>query len=306
MIKNIVLISFLILIFPFSSFSFSSYSIQDLDAFRFVGPGKVGKSDSGIFYPPYQKIVDELVLLEQSYPNFSELINIGKTEDGVDTFGIFIRNGSKTTKKIILITGATHGNEFLNIANRLPEAFLNEDIKEFYDFYKRGGAFFIIPIVNPYGYSNRVRYNANNVDLNRDFTNVITGFERFTQKESQNYADAVEELIDNTNANLKIAMDYHCCYRGALLFPWSYTRNPIPSNDRLELNQMGELLKDQLPNTQYGAVEEILWYGPDGTTMDYLYGKFGTLSMAYEGRHLEEEKYLEKHINWWKDIVTQY
>jgi succinylglutamate desuccinylase len=273
---------------------------------RNIGPGKVGRSDSGIDYPPYETIVQKMISLTGNNTEYSKLINIGLSEDKVNTYGILISNKKIKIKNLILITGATHGNEFLNIANKLPEAFLDQRNKSFYSFYNRGGAFFIIPIVNPYGYSNRVRYNINGVDLNRDFTNVITNVVRFTQKETQNYANFLEDFLKQTNANLNISVDYHCCYAGALLYPWSYTNTPIPTNDRFLFEEIGGHLKSNFPYADVGPVSDILWYSPDGTSLDYLYAKYNTLAMAYEGRYKTEENYIDSHINFWKDLVENF
>jgi len=188
---NKLFLSFFIFItiIPITSFSYSTYSYSRLENLNATGPEKVGRSDSGIEFPAYQHIVSDLINTAKTYPEYSELINIGSTEDNISTYGILLYNKKIEIKNLILITGATHGNEFLNIANRLPDAFLNENNKSFYNFFDRGGAFFIIPVVNPYGFSNRTRTNANNIDINRDFTNIITNKIRFTQKESQNYAN---------------------------------------------------------------------------------------------------------------------
>jgi hypothetical protein len=106
---------------------------------------------------------------------------------------------------------------------------------------------------------------------------------------------------------MAVTMDYHCCYSGSLLFPWGYTKDKIPQTDRDPLNEIGEMMKKYFgKRAKYGAVSEIIWYLADGTSHDYYYAKYGSLSMTYEGRYRKEKKLLDKHIAWWKDIVARF
>lgn len=76
-------------------------------------------------------------------------------------------------------------------------------------------ALYVIPVANPYGFDNKVRKNANSVDLNRNWgvdpggetdptSPEYPGAEPFDQPETQ----AIKTLIDN-NPNLFYLVDYH-------------------------------------------------------------------------------------------------
>jgi len=270
------------------------------------GPMKEGKSYSGIEGESYVKIVEGLKKLEIKYPNLVTLSNLGKTANNQNMYGVIIRKKNSPTKKMIYISGATHGDEYLHIADRLIDAFLDYTNEEFHAFYERGGAFMVIPIFNPYGYTKKIRYNSANKDLNRDYSNPLTGVNRFTQKETQLSVDWIDNFLLETNAQFVLSMDYHCCYNGALLQPWSHTATPIAPPDRLKQDMLGELLKTQFPDAIYGPVTDILWYAPDGSSMDYFYGKYGTIAGAYEGRYTVEATYFNKHVQWFKDIVAEF
>ncbi len=270
------------------------------------GPEKIGKSDSGIYGPTYQQMKEEIYLFAANNEQMAELVSIGSSELGVDTQGLLLSNRSQTPSKLVVVTGATHGNEYLNIVDRLAGEFLDTKNREFAEFFQRGGAFLVLPVANPDGYSARERRNDNNVDLNRDFSNVIRNINRFTQNETANLAGWVDDFIQETSAQFMVSMDYHCCYRGALLFPWAFTDERIPQEDRDRYNILGGLMVDNFDdNPRYGATSEIIWYNADGTSKDYWYAKYGALAMTYEGRHRTEKNYLANHVEWWKGIVSR-
>lgn len=286
---------------------FTSPLLARLDASKAYYSSKYEKSDSGINGPRYEQMKDHMRELEMKYPQTAEVVSIGDTVRGVETYGLLLKDKNTAVKKVFMITGATHGNEYLNIADRLMDEMLNPQHAEFHEFYMRGGAFFIIPIFNPDGYTSDRRYNANGVDLNRDYDNLITQISRFTQPETNNADQWLENYLDQTGADLTVSMDYHCCYNGSLLFPWGYTKDRIPNTHRATFDEIGEMmLKHFHDSPRYGAVSEIIWYLADGTSHDYYYAKYGSLSMTYEGRYRTEKKELTAHVQWWKDIVARF
>lgn len=289
-------ITLIIILLTFKAFAFEPI----------VGPWKVGKSDSGVQGPSYADMKKTLQTFVNNNQDYASLVNLGESEDGTETLGVLLYNKNITPSKLIVITGATHGNEYLNIVDRLAPAFLDDSNQEFFQFYQRGGAIFVLPVFNPYGYSKRRRYNTNGKDLNRDYSNVVTNVERFTQKETQNISSWVDQFISEKEAEFVLSMDYHCCYYGALLFPWAYTKKPIVSDDRQDFETIGQLMTKYFPGARYGAASELIWYLADGTSQDYWYAKYDVLAFTYEGRYRSEPEYLDKHIAWWAEIVNKF
>ncbi len=269
-----------------------------------LGPEKVGRSDSGIYGPTYEQMKLDMQDLVASNPEFAQIINLGLSEDGTETLGILIGKKDVPIKKLVMTSGSTHGNEYLGIVDSLPKAFLDRENEIFYDFYQQGGGIVVVPVLNPYGYEERRRYNINYRDLNRDFSNLITGVIRFTQSETRNVKNWGESYTENTGASLKVSVDYHCCYGGALLFPWAYTTSIVmPDEDLQKHVTIAEFLADQFPGIEYGPTGDIIWYSADGTSKDYWHAKYGATAFTYEGRYRDEKDFLPEHIAWWKDIV---
>lgn len=270
---------------------------------RLVGPQKVGKSDSGIYGPKYNEMKAAMEEFVGNNPEYAKIVSLGKSEAGVVTQGILIGKRGEHVKQLALVTGATHGNEYLNIVDRLPAAFLDKKNTQFFDYYNNGGVILVVPIFNPDGYDKKRRANTNWVDLNRDFTNFETNTVRFTQAETKNISTWVDGFIEKHSADFAFSMDYHCCYRGSLLFPWAYTKEPILPADRAAFDIIGKMMQKQFPGAKYGATSEIIWYLADGVSKDFWYAKYGALAVTYEGRYRTEKDKLSDHIAWWKGIV---
>ena len=89
--------------------------------------------------------------------------------DASNTFNIFnykISNGIGT-KPIVLVVFGEHGNEY-NSAT-IGSYFYNEILNGVLKKYLKYVDFWVIPLMNPWGYDHKQRNNANDVNLNRDF-----------------------------------------------------------------------------------------------------------------------------------------
>ena len=106
------------------------------------------ESDSGIQGKPYMEILQDLRSLKIKFPKLLKVQIYGKTKNNRPLVIAKISLKERFTKAI-LITGATHGNEYLNIADRLPKWFLSatKSNKSIQNYLLSGGAIFIVPIV---------------------------------------------------------------------------------------------------------------------------------------------------------------
>jgi len=262
-------------------------------------------SDSGITGPKYAEILSSVESLRNQYSTLVSLQDYGKSVQG-RTLRAFVvmKNGVTVgTRPAVLMTGSTHGNEYLNIEDRLAEQLLkrSSEAGAISDYLNAGGAFIFVPILNPDGYDARKRENANGVDLNRDWDVPSAGFKGFKQTETKLLSEKVASLVTSLNLKLKVTVDYHCCV-GALLHPLSYTDKAIPATALQGHLALGDIAKKYL-NVEVGTTPKILGYYPLGTTKDYYYEKYGAFAFTYEGRYKVENANLEKHVGWWEDMV---
>jgi protein MpaA len=119
----------------------------------------------------------------------------GKSVQGRNIDYIVYGNGND----VVMIMAGIHGNERggVEIAKAL-EWHLKTHL---YKAYSK--TIIIMPIANPDGYANNSRYNANYIDLNRNFTtsnrinNHTNGFEGQTEPESRAIAEVIEKYRPN-------------------------------------------------------------------------------------------------------------
>lgn len=194
----------------------------------------VTDSDSGIYGVKYAEFETLFTELQTEQPWIAEKIIYGKSLEGRDLLALKIKAKQYNIPKapLILITGAIHGDEYLNISDRLAQWFLYDGLKTqvVQSFINAGGEILIVPVVNPDGYEARRRTNANGIDLNRDFDNLKANFKGFTQPESIAMARLVYNEVTSQNLRLAVTMDYHCC-SGDMLYPYSYTGPTMPDMD---------------------------------------------------------------------------
>jgi hypothetical protein len=263
------------------------------------------ESDSGIFGQPYKEILNETQKWVDQNPGLVHLIDYGKSVEGRPLRMILVMKELNLPKRpAFLMSGSTHGNEFLAIETTLPVKLLEKQNSEgnVKNFLESGGVLVFVPILNPDGYDHRKRDNAHGVDLNRDWSIPEADFEGFSQPETKALAIQLEKLTQPPyNLNFQVTVDYHCCI-GALLYPWAYTSQKLPEPDLSHHIQLAKEAK-KLLSIDYGTTGDILGYYPMGTTKDYYYSKYHSLTYTYEGRFRAEDKYLESHVKWWETMI---
>lgn len=261
-------------------------------------------SDSGIFGPKYSDIVAATYNLATQYPGVARVVEYGKSVKGKPLVMLIVKRlGLRRDSPTLVMTGSTHGNEYLNIEDRLPEAILRQSRDGVIgDFLNDGGAFVFVPILNPDGYDARQRENAHGVDLNRDWDVPPAGYQGFKEAETKLLSQKLELLAGNEERlDYLVTVDYHCCI-GAVLHPWSYKNASVPEPDATHHAQIGAIATKNL-QIEVGTTGDILGYNPLGTTKDYYYVKYGAKAFTYEGRYKTESQYFPQHVAWWEGMV---
>ena len=124
-------------------------------------------------YHDYYKTTDFLTNLHIKYPDLVNVFSIGKSVQGRELWCIRITNENITDDKLsCLIDGAIHGCEWeageacLYLAEYL---LINFDRNESITDILNKTEIYIVPLLNPDGRQVDDRFNANGVDLNRNF-----------------------------------------------------------------------------------------------------------------------------------------
>lgn len=264
-------------------------------------------SDSGIFGPQYNGILSRMDQLSREAGGWVTTVTYGTSVQSRPLRFLIAAKPVRGLKDrpTLLMTGAMHGNEYLNIEDRLPESLIRRATQggSLGTFVDRGGVVIFVPILNPDGYVGRKRSNANGVDLNRDWDVLPAGHKGLKERETQLLAEALESLRKDMGLKFRVTVDYHCC-AGALLVPWSYTKERLPPAADAEHKAIAELANRYL-SLQIGSTGSVLGYSPMGTTKDYFFSRYGATAFTYEGRFKTEAAFLDRHVAWWESILRR-
>ena len=283
-----------------STFAFT----KDHHTDKVDGPGIF--SNSGIRGPKYREQIETMKQIVSRYPSLARTIEYGKSIRGNTLTALVLESQNMPVTKLALVTGATHGNEYLNIADRLAVALLTSKANVLENYLASGGALIIVPIVNPDGYERRRRGNARNADVNRDWPNSKRAEpSEFKQPESKALADLVINYIsDHPLSSLNFALDYHCCVDGMLLKPWGFAKGTyMTQSETSRYDNFIDPMRKYFPKPGKVGTPPDLLYSADGTTLDYWYDKYGAISLTYEGTRRREKNNLKYHVLWWEDIL---
>jgi len=124
-------------------------------------------------YHDYYETMDFLQELQIRYPDLVNVFSIGESVLGKDIWCIRITNEKNNDiKSSCLIDGCIHGCEWeageacLYLAEYL---LINFDVNETVTHIINSSEVYIIPLLNPDGRQENVRWNDNGIDLNRNF-----------------------------------------------------------------------------------------------------------------------------------------
>ena len=126
-------------------------------------------------YPSYDRVVGLLKKTAEKYKEIAEIHKLGETKSKRVIYAIKISDNVKkneTCEKEVLFMALHHGNEIVTVPivmeliRKLTEEYETDpEIKEKVDKHE----IWIVPMVNPDGYEKGTRFNANCVDLNRNY-----------------------------------------------------------------------------------------------------------------------------------------
>ena len=254
-------------------------------------------------------MVDRMRDFADKHPSFVEYINYGTSVRGLPLSMLKISNRMITETReapAIVLNEAIHGDEFLNIAVRLPERFLENTVLQtgFHQFLDKGGAIYLTPVQNPDGYERVRRENANGKDLNRDYPLQRANKDGFTQPETESLTSFIKRDLESSGRIMKLSWDYHCCV-GALIYPWGYS-----TQDRLEaddLKRHKDVAKDVESIFGYpaGTAMQMVNYTALGASDDFHFENYRSLSFTFEGVEKREAANLEKHVVMWDGLFRR-
>ena len=230
-------------------------------------------------YHNYDELTDFLQGINSQYPDITNLISIGQSVQGRELWVLEVSDspGVNELEPEFKYVANMHGDETVG---RELSLFLIEWLVQEYGTNQRATdlvnntSIFIMPSMNPDGFESGDRYNANGVDLNRDFpdqfddpNNSINGRQPETR--------AMMEWTWNHNFVLSANM-----HTGALVANYPYdgpnsgTYSAAPDNDLFI--QLARCYADAHPNMESGGFNNGItngaeWYAVFGGMQDWNY-----------------------------------
>lgn len=248
---------------------------------------------STVNYHTYETMTAELQNLVNRYPNIAKINDIGKSTLGRSLWFVKITSDvqNETDKPEVRLSSTMHGDEIVGqelliylIQYLLENYSSNEKIKSLVD----NTEIWIMPNMNPDGTAAKRRYNAQHIDLNRDFPDM-------TQNEDPNSmtgrATETKHIMNFIRSrHFSLGMNFHT---GALVVntPWDAKSTTPPDYDFINNIALAYAEKN-LPmynssEFQNGVVNGYDWYPVYGGMQDWSY-------YFYNEIHLTTELYDEK------------
>jgi carboxypeptidase T len=252
--------------------------------------------------------------LAQANPNLTQLMEIGKTNQGRGLMGLLvsttpdINSPEYFQKPTIIFDGLHHAREVMTVEVVLDvaETILKNSRSRFSQELLKKWNVWIVPMVNPDG--SNIVFTANSmwrknaragasdifgVDVNRNYSYRWGDCQGSSaNKDSQTYRGANAASEPETQAMIKLAdlvhptasLSYHS-YGELVLFPYGCQGDVTAENALVQriANELAAILPTDNGRSNYrpGTPWQIL-YGVDGDSMDYMFAAHGALAYTFE------------------------
>jgi hypothetical protein len=254
------------------------YEVTVPDLQPYLDEKLAGPRDRGFFdqLRTYQEHVQFMFNLTMAHMSLCQMVNLGYSVQGRAMWALRI-TGPGYTKPAVFYHGAEHGNEqapasvIQYVANYLLTNYATDpDVAGLVDNVE----WYLMPVTNPDGYVAWERYNANGVDLNRNWGGPGSGQDPsggpypFSEPETQHMRDF---LIAHPNVMSQI--DLHG-YVPWIMWPWGHIPDPCP--DDATFLSVGTPFRDLIiaaggGTYDIGSIYNVA-YWVSGSSTNYTYG----------------------------------
>lgn len=236
------------------------------------------KADRGEYHT-YNEMVNVLVNLATTYPSITNLDTIGTSVNGRLILALEVTDypGIDEREPECRITGCHHGNEWpsseipLYYAEYLCQ---NYGVIDTVTNLVNNREVWIVPMLNPDGHEAQSRYNANGVDLNRNYGYMWIGEGGDAVQYGQPETQAMFEF--SQTRNFVLGLSYHT-YGQIVNYLWNWTPTRTQDDSIIE-----ELSVAYASFNGYSVTNGYEWYRTNGDLNDYSYGIDGTMDWTIE------------------------
>lgn len=262
----------------------------------YVDMKQINKSAMG-GYPTHSEITAKLMAAQAKRPDIIKVFSIGKSVKGKDLWVVKISdnvNADETEPEFKYIS-SMHGDE---ITGREMTTFLVEEIAAKYGSDQElteivnNTEIFIMPSMNPDGSELKQRANANGIDLNRNFPDIISDTNGASMATRQIENQAVMKF--QASRQFALSANFH---GGTIVanYPWDskYDRHPLD----LFVKELSSSYADYNPEMRSsrefagGITNGADWYVVRGGMQDWSYFWYNDLQITLEISHTKYPSY---------------
>lgn len=252
-------------------------------------------------YPSYAELGTILRAAADAHPDITRLVSLGLSVQGREIWAMEITDqpGVEEDEPEFAFLSTMHGDEkvgtvlCLDFLESLLDGYgADSDITRLVNETD----LWLVPIMNPDGYEIGIRWNANNVDLNRAFPDYPTEYEGTLLTEAM-YTDGLEpevaHVMNWSAANRFVLLaNYH---GGALVVNYPYDRIPgvptgsdAPTPDDELMRVLAATYANENPPMLAsrafpgGITNGSAWYSVSGGMQDWHYRFLGAIDLTLE------------------------
>ncbi len=248
------------------------------------------RSERADGYPSYEQMTAELQAIAATHPDISRLYSIGKSYQGRDLWVMKISDNpdEEEDEPEFQYISTMHGDEpvgtqlSLNLIHLLTESYGNDErITNLVNEIE----IWIMPLMNPDGYVNMSRYNAQGYDLNRSFPDRAIYI-------PPPYPSEVQTMMDwELSQSPVLSANFHT---GATVVNYPYDSDPNPDlsysatpDDEL-FRQLALSYSSSNPSMYQsvyfdkGITNGVGWYYVYGGMQDWNYIRLGAFQLTIE------------------------
>ena len=231
------------------------------------------------FYHTYNQVYLVLDSFVTLYPNICHLDTIGLSIQGRAIWAMRVTDNPtiEENEPEIRLAGNMHGDE--HIGTEITLYFLRYLLTNYatnpqVQNLVNNREIWILPTLNPDGKVANTRYNANGVDLNRDYGYFWAGSGGSPGPSSQiENQHMMDHLLQN---NISLEYNYHSA-ASYVNYPWDY--HPADPPDSQHIITLSNIYADSANLTPINGYD---WYQVCGSLQDYTFGTAGALAWTIE------------------------
>lgn len=221
----------------------------------------------------YDKVLEEMTIIKNAYPDKVSLFSIGKNNSNMDIQALRISSHpefSDSSKIGLLAVGVHHGNEIGGAAIILEYArkYLREWKGEDYELV-------LVPVLNIPGFNAKVR-TENGIDPNRDYPGPCQKAKTFRLKSTKGLADLLKSRIFSATATIH-------GYIGTVTYPWGVSTQDPRTKDDFYFKEITSKIATEM-GYRYGTSTDVI-YPCEGAFEDWSYWERGNWSLLFEIRN---------------------